>query len=58
VAPYDLPTVLVYSCMVLSDGPAARGAATSWRVYLFWGDEAAFALPLVGIENYHIIQID
>jgi hypothetical protein len=22
--------------LVLPDGPAARGAATSWLVYLFW----------------------
>ena len=34
---------------VLPDGPTARGAATSWRVYLVWG-RAYLALPLVGIR--------
>jgi hypothetical protein len=35
--------------MVLPDGPATRGAATSWRVYLVSLSEGAFALPLIGI---------
>src|ERR1700679_2553844 len=32
------------------DGPPTRRAATSWRVYLVWVDDAALALPLVGIN--------
>jgi hypothetical protein len=36
--------------MVLPDGPPARRAATSWRVYLFWVDVAALSRPLGGIE--------
>jgi len=40
--------------MVLPDGPATRGAATSWRVYLLWVDLAALALPSVGIKKYLI----
>jgi TldD protein len=34
--------------LVLPDGPTARGAATSWRVYLVSLDEAIVGLPLVG----------
>jgi hypothetical protein len=33
---------------VLPDGPATRGAATSWRVYLFLQLLCAWGLPLVG----------
>jgi hypothetical protein len=33
---------------VLPDGPAARGAATSWLLYLVWVGAAVLALPLVG----------
>jgi hypothetical protein len=36
--------------MVLPDGPATRGAATSWRVYLFRADLAALVLPIAGIK--------
>jgi hypothetical protein len=34
---------------VLPDGPTSRGAATSWRVYLFLQRQFAWVLPLVGI---------
>jgi hypothetical protein len=37
--------------MVLPDGPTARGAATSWRAYLVWVEQAALALPLVENQN-------
>jgi hypothetical protein len=40
--------------MVLPDGPAAHGAATSWRVDLLLIDSAALALPLVGIKSTSI----
>jgi hypothetical protein len=33
---------------VLPDGPTARGAATSWRVYLVSLVRAMVVLPLVG----------
>jgi hypothetical protein len=32
--------------MVLPDGPATRGAATSWRVYLVSLSEGAFCPPV------------
>jgi hypothetical protein len=32
--------------MVLLDGPATRGAATSWRVYLVSLSEGAFCPPV------------
>jgi hypothetical protein len=34
--------------IVLPDGPTARGAATSWRVYLVSQGQAIVVLPLVG----------
>jgi hypothetical protein len=34
--------------LVLPDGPTARGAATSWRVYLVSLVQAIVGLPLVG----------
>jgi hypothetical protein len=34
--------------LVLPDGPTARGAATSWRVYLVLQQQSLLVLPLVG----------
>ena len=37
---------------VLPDGPTARGAATSWRVFLDWVSDELWFLPLVGIQCF------
>jgi hypothetical protein len=36
------------SCFVLPDGPATRGAATSWRVYLVLAGLDLLGLALLG----------
>src|ERR1700677_2268973 len=42
---------------VLPDGPAASGAATSWRVYPFLLGLDAGALPLVGIGMLLLVVV-
>jgi hypothetical protein len=41
----------VFRNLVLPDGPTARGAATSWRVYLVSLGQATVVLPLVGNDD-------
>ncbi len=37
---------------VLPDGPTARGAATSWLVYLVWVVRAVSGLALLGADYF------
>ena len=45
------PLFLSHFKHVLPDGPTARGAATSWRVYLVLARSTSMVLPLVGNDD-------
>jgi hypothetical protein len=42
------PAAFILRHVVLLDGPTARGAATSWRVYLVSQGQSIMVLPLAG----------